>query len=323
MTHAIRVHQTGGPDVLVWEPVAVSAPGPTELRLRQTYIGVNFIDIYHRIGLYPLPTPFIPGIEAAGVVDAVGSSVTRFKTGDRVVYNGALGAYAEVRLLEERQAFLLPPEISERTAAAVYARGLTVDFLLSHVYPVKSGETVLIHAAAGGVGLLFCQWAAARGAEVIGVVSTEAKAELASANGCHHVIMSGQDDLVARVRDITSGRMLPVVYDSVGRDTFEASLQCLRPLGLLVSFGNASGAVPPFEIAKLAIMGSLKITRPTIATATAQPALYDQLVQSLFAMLQDGRLNANVHQSWPLKDAAMAHLALASRQTIGSTILEV
>jgi NADPH2:quinone reductase len=323
MKHAIRVHRPGGPGALVWEPVTVGAPGPTELRIRQTVIGVNFIDIYHRTGLYPLPTPFIPGFEATGVVEAVGSAVTAFSPGDRVVYTGVPGAYAEERLLEERQAIALPADIPDRVAAAVFVRGLTVDFLLSHVYPVQAGQTVLIHAAAGGVGLLFSQWAAARGAEVIGVVSTEAKAQLARRNGCHHVILSGQEDLVARVSEITGGRKLPVVYDSVGRDTFQRSLECLQPLGLLVSFGNASGPVPPLEISKLAAMGSLKVTRCTIATATARPALYQQLADSLFAMLRAGKLDPNINQAWPLAEAAAAQIALESRATTGSTILEV
>jgi NADPH2:quinone reductase len=256
-------------------------------------------------------------------VEAVGAGVTRFKVGDRIVYTGATGGYAQARLLDERYAVALPDDISERVAAAVFLRGLTVDFLLAHVYPVQRGETVLIHAAAGGVGLIFCQWAAARGATVIGVVSSEEKAELARRNGCHHALVSGCDDVVARVLEISNGEKLPVVYDSVGRDTFEQSLQCLRPLGLLVSFGNASGPVPPFEMGRLAAMGSLKVTRCTLTTATAIPTLYQSLASSLFDALRKKLLTPEIHQAWPLKDARHAQIALESRRTTGSTVLEI
>jgi len=323
MTYAVRVHKPGGPDALVWEPVTIAEPGPGQLLVRQTYAGVNFIDIYHRTGLYPLPAPFTPGFEAAGVVEAVGPDVTRFKAGDRIVYTGVAGGYAEARLLDERYAIALPDDIPERVAAAVFLRGLTVDFLLGHVYPVRPGETVLIHAAAGGVGLIFSQWAAARGATVIGVVSSEEKADLARRNGCRHALVSGRDDVVARVLEISGGEKLPVVYDSVGRDTFEQSLQCLRPLGLLVSFGNASGPVPPFEIGRLAAMGSLKVTRCTLTTATEIPALYQSLASSLFDALRHKLLTPEIHQAWPLKDAREAQIALESRRTTGSTVLEI
>lgn len=323
MPNAIRVHQAGGPEALIWESVAIGAPGSGELRIRQTFAGVNFIDIYHRSGLYPLPTPFTPGYEAVGVVQAVGPGVTRFEPGDRVVYTGVTGGYAEERLLAENHAIHLPAEIPDRVAAAVFLRGLTVDLLLNHVHPVKNGDTVLIHAAAGGVGLLFSQWARALGVEVIGTVSSEAKAALAIENGCHHVILTGKEDLVARVKEITGGRRLPVVYDSIGRDTFQQSLECLQPLGTLVSFGNASGPVPPFEISRLAAMGSLKVTRCTLATATAIPDFYQRLAESLFKMLRSDKLTPHIHRCWPLEQAAEAQIALASRQTTGSMILEV
>jgi NADPH2:quinone reductase len=323
MPHAMRVHATGGSDALVWEPVEIGAPGPSQLRIRHTFVGVNFIDIYHRSGLYPLPVPFVPGFEGVGIVEAVGTDVTRFKPGDRVVYTGVPGAYAEERLLEALQAVALPSDIPDRVAAGAFARGLTVGLLLGRVYPLNAGEVTLIHAAAGGVGLLFSQWASALGATVIGVVGTEVKARAARDGGCQHVLVSPGERLADEVAQITSGRMLPVVYDSVGRDTFLQSLQCLAPFGMMVSFGNASGPVPPFEISRLAAMGSLKLTRCTIATATANPALYAELSASLFEMLRQQKLRPVIGQVWPLSRAAEAQVALESRSTVGSSILEV
>ncbi len=322
MTMALRVPSPGGPEALRWEAIEVGPPGATELKVRHTFVGVNFIDIYHRTGLYPLESPQVPGYEGVGVVEAVGQAVKRFRPGDRIVYTGVTGAYAQARLLDERHAIALPNDIPDRTAAAVFVRGLTVDFLLSHVYPAKRGETVLIHAAAGGVGLLFCQWAAARGVRTLGVVSTAEKAALARENGCNEIIMAGED-LVEKVRALTGGAMLSVVYDSVGQATFDASLRCLRPFGLMVSFGNASGPVPPFAIGRLAGLGSLKVTRCTVNTATAIPSMYEGMAKSLFEMLRSGALRPHIHGVWPLREAAAAQEALASRATMGSLILEV
>jgi NADPH2:quinone reductase len=323
MTHAIRIHETGGPDVLRWEEIEVGAPGPGQVRLRQTAIGVNFVDIYFRTGLYPAPLPLIPGSEGVGVIEAVGAGVEHLKPGERVAYSSAIGAYAETRLAPANMMIKLPDAIADTQAAAMMLRGLTVQYLLRQVYAVKPGDTVLIHAAAGGVGLIFCQWAAHLGATVIGTVGSAEKAALAEAHGCHHPIVHTSEDFVARVLEITQGRKLPVVYDSIGKDTFEQSLQCLAPLGLMVSFGSASGPVPPFDLARLGPLGSLSITRCTLNTFASNPPLLQSMAAELFAVVSGGAVKINVNQSFALKDAADAHRALASRGTTGSTILTV
>ena len=247
MPHAIVIHETGGPEVLKWEPVEVGEPGPGQVRLRQHAAGLNFIDVYHRTGLYPQPLPFTPGVEGAGVVESVGQDVDNVKAGDRVAYAGPIGGYAEARLIDADRLVKLPDDIGFEEAAAMMLQGMTARMLLRSVYPVAAGDTILVHAAAGGVGLILCQWAAALGATVIGTVSTDDKAELARAHGCHHPIVYTRQDFVAEVERITDGGKLPVVYDSVGRDTFMKSLDCLRPRGLMVSFGQSSGPIEPFS----------------------------------------------------------------------------
>ncbi|WP_114395512.1 quinone oxidoreductase family protein [Oleisolibacter albus] len=322
MTHAIRVHQVGGPEVLRWDSIEVGAPGPGQVRLRHTAIGLNFIDTYHRSGLYPLPLPMIPGSEAAGVVEAVGEGVTELKPGDRVGYcSGPVGAYAEERLYPADRLVKLPDWLDERMAAAMLLQGMTARYLLRKTYPVRAGDTVLIHAAAGGVGLIACQWANALGATVIGTVSTPEKAELAKAHGCHHPILYTQEDFVARTRELTGGRGVEVVYDGVGKDTFMGSLDCLRSRGMMVTFGNASGPVPPMPPALLGQKGGLFLTRPSLGHYVASRDELLETATDLFGVVRDGRVKINVHQSFALKDAAEAHRALESRRTTGSTIL--
>jgi NADPH2:quinone reductase len=323
MSHAIRIHQTGGPEVLQWEEIEVGDPGPGQVRLKQIAVGLNFIDVYHRIGLYPLPLPFVPGMEAAGTVDAVGAGVIELKRGDRVAYASVIGAYAEERLIGADKVVKLPPEIDERTAAAMMLQGMTARYLIRDIYKVKSGDTILIHAAAGGVGLIVCQWAAALGATVIGTVSSDEKAALAKANGCHHPIVYTREDFQARVLEITGGQKLPVVYDSVGKDTFMKSLDCLRPRGIMVLFGASSGPVPPMDLSLLAQKGSLLITRPTLATFVATPQLLAENSADLFDVVGSGKVKIYVNQTYPLKDAAKAHRDLEARKTTGSTVLTV
>jgi len=321
MSKAIRIHATGGPEVLRWEDVPKPEPGPTEILLRQEAIGLNYIDVYFRTGLYKIANlPAVLGQEGAGIVEAVGSDVTTVKVGDRVAYAGSLGAYATHRVLPADRALILPPGIDIRVAAAITLQGLTAHYLLHRTYPVKPGDRILVHAAAGGVGLLLCQWASHLGATVIGVVSSEEKAELARANGAAHVIV-GIQTLAADVKRITRGEMVPVVYDSIGRETFNASLDSLAPLGLMVSFGNASGAVPPFDLSLLSAKGSLFLTRPSLATYTAKRATLDMMAGELFAAVQAGILRPKINQSFPLADAALAHAALESRKTTGQTVL--
>jgi len=321
MSKAIRIHATGGPEVLRWEDVPKPEPGPTEILLRQEAIGLNYIDVYFRTGLYKIANlPAVLGQEGAGIVEAVGSDVTTVKVGDRVAYAGSLGAYATHRVLPADRALILPPGIDIRVAAAITLQGLTAHYLLHRTYPVKPGDRILVHAAAGGVGLLLCQWASHLGATVIGVVSSEEKAELARANGAAHVII-GIQTLAADVKRITRGEMVPVVYDSIGRETFNASLDSLAPLGLMVSFGNASGAVPPFDLSLLSAKGSLFLTRPSLATYTAKRATLDMMAGELFAAVQAGILRPMINQSFPLADAALAHAALESRKTTGQTVL--
>ncbi|EHM00372.1 GroES-like protein [Acetobacteraceae bacterium AT-5844] len=322
MNHAIRIHAHGGPENLVWDEVPVPTPKPDEALVRQEAVGLNYIDVYFRTGLYKVPQlPMTLGMEGAGVVEAVGSEVTNVKPGDRVAYAMALGAYAEARTIKADRLVKLPQGIDFQTGASMMLQGMTAQYLLRRTYPVKAGDTILVHAAAGGVGLILCQWAKALGCTVIGTVSTPEKAELARANGADHTLIAGQDDLPARVKEITGGAMLPVVYDSVGKETFMASLDCLAPFGTMVSYGNASGAVPPFDIAILAAKGSLFLTRPTLATYTAR---HDDLVATaadLFAAVQSGAVKIRINQTYPLKDAAEAHRALEGRKTTGSTVL--
>jgi len=323
MTSAIRIHEAGGPEVLKWETVEVGEPGPGQVRLRQEAAGLNYIDVYHRTGLYPQPLPFIPGVEGAGVVAAVGDGVAGVTAGDRVAYAGPIGGYAEERLIAADQLVRLPAAISTEQAAAMMLQGLTAHMLLRGAYRVKPGDTILIHAAAGGVGLIVCQWAKALGATVIGTVGSDEKAELARAHGCDHPIVYTRDDFVAEVERITGGAKLPVVYDSIGRDTFLKSLDCLRPRGLMVSFGNASGPVDPFPPGILAQKGSLFLTRPTMYHYTATRAELEAAANELFELVENGTIRIEVNQRFPLRDAAEAHRALEARRTSGSTVLIV
>ncbi len=322
MPHAIRIHQTGGPEVLCWEEVDVPAPAAGEATVRHHAVGLNFIDTYHRTGLYPLPLPAGIGLEGAGVVEAVGPDVSEVKVGDRIAYaGGPVGAYAEVRNIPAHRLLKLPDAIAFNTAAAMMLQGLTAAYLLRRTYRVQPGDAVLIHAAAGGVGLIACQWAKALGATVIGTVGSPAKAELARAHGCDHVINYSTENFTQRVREITGGEGVPVVYDGVGKDTFMGSLDSLRPLGMLVTYGNASGPVPPFDLLQLSQKGSLFVTRPTIVHYTAKRADLEALGAELFEIVASGKVRIEVNQTYPLKDAAQAHRDLEARKTTGSTIL--
>jgi NADPH2:quinone reductase len=322
MTHAIRIHEHGGPEVLRWEEVTLGAPGPGEARVRHTAIGLNFVEIYHRTGLYPMPLPGGLGTEAAGVVEAVGPGVTLVAPGDRVAYaTGPMGAYSEARVMPVATLVKLPASVSDEVAAAAMLKGLTAWYLLHQTRAVKRGETVLITAAAGGVGLIFCQWARALGVTVIGTVSSAAKADLARASGCTHVLVPGQDDVAKRVREITGGKGVPVVYDSVGRDSLAASLDSLATRGLLVLFGQSSGPVPPFELRTLAVKGSLYLTRPTLAHYIAERAELEAASAALFDVIGRGDVKLQIGARFPLRDAAAAQRALSARETTGSTIL--
>ena len=322
MSFAIRFHQTGGPEVLRWEEVPVGDPAADEVRLRHEAVGLNYIDTYQRSGLYPLPLPSGLGQEGAGVVEAVGKDVRDFRPGDRVAYaGGPVGSYSQQRCLPVARLLKLPESIDFRTGAAMMLQGLTTAYLLRRTYAVQPGDAVLIHAAAGGVGLIACQWARALGATVIGTVSTEAKAELARQHGCEHVILYSHEDVAARVRDISGGEGVAVVYDGVGKDTFAASLDSLRMRGMMVSFGNASGAVPPFNPLLLTQKGSLFLTRPMLAHYTANRDELLALGQELFAVVESGKVRININQTFDLADAADAHRALEARQTTGSTVL--
>jgi len=323
MIHAIRVHQAGGPEVLQWEEIDVGEPGPGQVRLKQEAAGLNYIDVYHRTGLYPQPMPFIPGVEGAGVVAAVGPDVTSLQRSDRVAYGGPIGGYAEERLIDAEKLVKLPDAIGFDTAAAMMLQGMTAHMLIRSVYEVKAGDTILVHAAAGGVGLILCQWANALGATVIGTVSTDEKAELARAHGCDHPIVYTRQDFVAEVDRITKGAKLPVVYDSVGKDTFVKSLDCLRPRGIMVSYGNSSGPVDPFPPGILAQKGSLFLTRPTLYNYTASRPELEAAASELFDVVASGKVKIEVKQRFALKDAAEAHRALEGRKTTGSTILTV
>ncbi|MBN9511081.1 MAG: quinone oxidoreductase [Alphaproteobacteria bacterium] len=321
MTKAIRVHAPGGPEAMLWEDVPTPEPGPGEALVQHAAVGLNYIDVYFRTGLYKTSLPATLGMEAAGTVVSVGAGVTNVVPGDRVAYATApIGAYSTARTIAADRLVRLPDGIDFKTAAAMMLQGMTAQYLLRRTYRVKQGDTVLVHAAAGGVGLIMCQWAKHLGATVIGVVSTEAKAAMARANGAAHVII-GHETLAADVKRITGGAMLAVVYDSVGKDTFMASLDCLAPLGLLVLYGNASGPVPPFDIGLLAAKGSLYLTRPTLATYTAKRADLEASARDLFEVVQSGAVKIQVNQTFPLAEAAAAHRALEARQTTGSTVL--
>lgn len=320
MAHAIVVHEPGGPEVMQWEEVNAGEPATGQIRIKQTAIGLNFIDCYHRSGLYPLPAPFSIGMEAAGTVMAVGENVKDVTVGDRVAYaSGPPGAYTTDRIIDANRVVLLPPSISDDMAAAMMLQGMTTQYLVRTTYRVKPGDTVLFHAAAGGVGLIACQWLKKIGATVIGTVGSDEKAELARAHGCDHPIVYTRENFTDRVRDITNGRGVPVVYDSIGKDTFEGSLDCLAPRGMFVSFGNASGPVTSFDPGILAAKGSLFFTRPSLVHYTADTDELRQSAAELFQMVESG-LKIEIHQRYALKDAVAAHKALESRQTTGSTV---
>jgi NADPH2:quinone reductase len=322
MPKAIRMYQTGGPDVLRWEDVEVGEPGQGQARIRHTAIGVNFIDTYHRSGLYPIPLPSGLGSEAAGIVEAVGPGVTVVRAGDRVAYaGGPPGSYAEVRLIPAHILVPIPDGVSDQTAAAMMLKGMTAQYLIRRTYPVKAGEIVLFHAAAGGVGLIACQWLKSLGATVIGTVGSDEKAAVARAHGCAHVVVSTREDIAKRVRQLTGGAGVPVVYDSVGKDTFMSSLDCLRPLGLLVSFGNASGKVAPFDLGILSQKGSLYLTRPTLATYTATRADLEATARDVFDVIREGKVKVEVRHTYPLADAERVHRDLEGRRTVGSVVM--
>jgi NADPH:quinone reductase len=323
MTHAIRFHKAGGPEVLVWEEVQLGKPGPGEARIRHTAVGLNFVDIYYRSGAYPVQLPSGLGGEGAGVVEEVGPG-TDLKPGDRVAYgNAPLGAYAEQRLIPADRLIKLPDGIDDKTAAAMMLKGLTVQYLIRQTYRVKAGDTILLHAAAGGVGLILGQWAKHLGATVIGTVGSDEKAKLAKAHGCAHAIIYTREDFVKRVDEITQGKKVPVVYDSVGKDTFLKSLDCLAPLGFAVLFGQSSGSVEPLNLGLLAQKGSLYVTRPTLNTYAAKRENLVAMAKELFEVVLSGAVKIEVNQTYPLKDAAKAHADLAGRKTTGSTVLLV
>jgi NADPH2:quinone reductase len=321
MVHAIRVHQNGGPEVLKWESVDVPAPGPGQVRLKQHAVGVNYIDVYQRSGLYKLPLPFVAGSEGAGEVVAVGPNVTDFKVGDRGAYAGALGGYAEERVMPADRLVKLPESIDYKTGAAMMLQGMTVRYLLRQTYKVGPGTTMLLHAAAGGIGLIAAQWARHLGATVIGTVSSADKAALAKAAGCTHVINYKTEDFVKRTRELTNGQGVDVVYDAVGKDTYPGSLDCLKPLGLWVSFGNASGAITNFDLLGLSTKGSLFATRPTLGTYVAKREDLLANANELFDVVSKGIVKINVNHTYALRDAAQAHRDLEARKTTGSIVL--
>ena len=321
MSKAIRIHANGGPEVMKWEDIPTPDPGPNEALIKQEAVGLNYIDVYFRTGLYKAPSmPLIIGQEGAGVVTAIGSGVTDVAVGDRVAYAGSLGGYATHRVIPADRLVKMPDAIDFNTGAAMMLQGMTAQYLLRRTYHVNPGDPIVVHAAAGGVGLILCQWAKHLGATVIGVVSSEEKAELARAHGAHHTVV-GYSSLVADVKKITGGAMVPVVYDSIGKDTFMTSLDCLAPLGMMVCYGNASGPVPPVDIGILAAKGSLFLTRPSLATYTAKVADLRKVSADLFDVVASGAVKIQVNQTYPLKDAAAAHIALEARKTTGSTVL--
>ncbi len=322
MTKAIRIHEAGGPETLKWEDVDIPAPGAGEVTLNQTACGLNFIDIYQRSGLYPVKTyPQTMGMEAVGIVDEVGEGVEHLKSGDRVAYCMVLGGYAERRVAPAAKLVKVPDTIDDQTAAAMMLKGLTAHYLSHRTYPIKPGDTVLVYAAAGGVGLILCQWAKHMGATVIGCVGSQEKAELARANGCDHPILYRDEDIVAQVRDITDGAGVQAAYDSVGKDTFDASIDSLAPLGILASFGASSGPVAPFNPGMLARKGSLYFTRPTLATHTANRVLLEEGANDLFNAIADGHVKFTINQTYDLADTEQAHRDLEGRKTTGCTVL--
>ncbi len=324
MAHAIRFEKAGGPEVLSWQEVEIGKPGPGQVRLRHTAVGLNYIDTYQRSGLYPMPMPSGLGSEAAGVVEEVGPEVSGLRPGDRVAYaGGPFGAYAEGRVMPADRLVPAPAGITDQQAAAMMLKGMTAWYLVRRTHPVKAGETILIHAAAGGVGLIVCQWAKHLGATVIGTVGDDLKAALVKKNGCDHPIVYRREDFVARVNDITHGKKLPVVYDSVGKDTFYKSLDCLAPLGLMAAFGQSSGAIGPVDIGILAAKGSLFLTRPTLNTYTASREDLLTAARELFEVVETGAVKITVNQTYPLREAAQAHRDLEGRKTTGQTVLTV
>ncbi|WP_375457950.1 quinone oxidoreductase [uncultured Enterovirga sp.] len=322
MVAAVRVHQYGGPEVLTYEEIDLPAPAAGEVRVRQTAIGVNYIDTYFRSGAYQAPTmPFIAGNEAAGVITALGDGVTGFATGDRVAYVAALGCYAAERNVPVANVVKLPDGVSDETAAAMMLKGLTVEYLLHRTYPVRAGDTILMHAAAGGVGLILCQWAKHIGATVIGTVGTEDKAEVARQNGCDHVILYRKENFAERVAEITGGKKCAVVYDGVGKTTFQGSLDCLAPLGVMASFGSASGKVEPFDLGVLAPKGSLYVTRPTLNTFTSRRDWLDDMAKNLFGVVASGAVKIAINKRAKLAEAQAVHRSLEGRETTGAIIM--
>jgi NADPH2:quinone reductase len=322
MSKAIRIYENGGPEVMQWVDVEVGEPGPGEVRVRHEAVGLNYIDVYFRTGLYKQPLPGGIGMEGAGVVEAVGAGVTHLSAGDRVAYAGRpTGSYAQLRVMPADIVVKLPDAVPFEQAAAMMMQGLTVQYLVRDSYRVQPGDTVLLHAAAGGVGLIACQWLKALGATVIGTVGSDEKAALAKAHGCDHTIVYSREPFLERVKEITGGKGVPVVYDSIGKDTFNDSLDCLAPRGTMVIFGNASGPVPPFDVGQLGSKGSLRLTRPTIMTYVTQRQLLEPMAAELFEVVTSGKVKIEIRQRYPLSDAAQAHRDLESRKTTGSTIL--
>ncbi|MCK0091966.1 quinone oxidoreductase [Rhodococcus sp. HNM0563] len=324
MAQAIRFYETGGPEVLKWESVEVGEPGPGQVRIRHEAVGLNFADTYFRTGMYPAPLPAGMGVEAAGVIEAIGPGVTDFKEGDRVTYTGSpLGAYSTERVMPAEHLIALPDEIPFETAAAMTMRGLTTSYLLRRIHPLNSGDTVLLHAAAGGVGLIFCQWAKHLGINVIGTVSSDAKAEVARAHGCSEVIVYKRENVAERVRELTDGKGVPVVFDSIGESTFQSSIDSLARRGLLVAFGTASGPIPPINAMELAVKGSLFVTRPALADYIADPAERAELANELFGHVAAGRIEVEINQRYKLEEAELAHRELESGISVGSSVFSV
>jgi NADPH2:quinone reductase len=321
MPHAIRIHETGGPEKMRWEEIGVGTPEPGEVLVRNTAVGLNFIDTYHRSGLYPVPLPATLGVEGAGIVEAVGKGVKEFKAGDRVAYVGPMGAYAEVLLRPAERLVKIPAGVDDKVAAGMMLKGMTAQYLLRRTYRVRKEDTILVHAAAGGVGQILCQWAKYLGATVIGTVGSAEKIGPAKKAGCRHVIVTSKETVSQRVREFTKGAGVPVVYDGIGKATFMDSLDCLAPLGLMVSFGNASGAVPPVDIGVLSQKGSLFLTRPTLMTYTATREDLLGSARELFEVVKKGAVKITINQTYPLSEAAQAHRDLESRKTTGSTVL--
>ncbi|GHD39678.1 quinone oxidoreductase [Thalassobaculum fulvum] len=322
MVKAIRFHKPGGPEVMQLEDIELAAPAAGQIQIRHTAIGLNYIDTYHRSGLYPLALPHGLGMEGAGTVAAVGDGVRDFAVGDRVAYAAPPpGSYSEARNIEASKVVKVPAGVDDKTAAAMMLKGMTAQYLIRQVYKVQAGDTILIHAAAGGVGLIVCQWAKALGATVIGTVGSDAKAELAKANGCDHPIVYSRDDFVEKTLEITGGKKLPVVYDSIGKDTWPKSLDVLRPRGMMVSFGQSSGPIPPVDLGIFAAKGSLQFTRPTLMTFTATKAGLDEMAADLFAAVSSGKVKINIEQTYALADIVKAHQDLEGRKTTGSTVI--